>query len=188
MTITQIKKLVSQSKVKAKDAAVLLIYAIENNINPACVLITEQDIQRLSKAGVIYIDKKGSPKVNYDLLKESDKERQYKEIYDYVSNHIEDYRKLWKGLFTGSMGTPSACVDKATEWLINNPDYTFEDIINAAKYWINNKSQELSNPMMMGQADYFIYKQVDGVQTSRLSSIIDEALEGTNENEFETLI
>lgn len=188
MTITEIKTLINKAKVKSKDAAILLIYAIENNIEPACVLITEQDIQNLSKANVIYIDRKGKPQVNYSLLKDKAKENKNKEIYDYVKDNIEEYRKLWKGLFTGSMGTPSACIDKLTEWLINNPQYTFEDVLKAANYWIDSKSKEVENLMILGQADYFIYKNVDGVQTSRLSSVIEEALENASTSGFETLI
>jgi len=186
MTISQIKKLLSKSLIKDKDAAILLIYAIENNINPACVLITEQDIQQLSKDKVIIIDSKGNPKVNYsELTKEQ--EIKNKEIYDYVNNNIDKYRSIWKGLFTGSMGTPSACTDKITAWLIHNSQYNFEDVLTAAEYWVENKAQELDNPNLIGQADYFIYKKVDGVQTSRLSSIIEEALEEKNSS-FDSLI
>ena len=187
MTITQIKHLISKSKIKSQDAAILLIYAIENKINPACVLITEQDIQQLSKEGIIIIDKKGNPKVNYELLN-GEKQLDYTTVYDAVSENIDQYRQVWKGLFTGSMGTPSACIDKITEWLINNPNYSFDNVVTAASYWIEQKSKEVDNPMIIGQADYFIYKKVDGVVTSRLSSIIDEALNNYTDESFDELI
>jgi len=156
-------------------------------LNPALVLITDQDIQKLSIENIIFRDKKGNLVVNYEFIKKEDKNKPEDKIYNEVKNRIQEYRNLWKGLFTGSMGTPTACVDKLTEWLINNPQYSFDDVLTASEYWIENKLSEVRNPSLLGQADYFIYKNVDGNKMSRLSSIIEEALENRNQP-FEKLI
>jgi len=46
---------------------------------------------------------------------------------------IEEYRNLWKGLKVGSMGSPIACKEKMLRWMGENPNYTKEDILKAAK-------------------------------------------------------
>ena len=51
---------------------------------------------------------------------------------------IEEYRNLWKGLKVGSMGSPMACKEKMLRWMGENPNYTKEDILKAAKIYINS--------------------------------------------------
>ena len=51
---------------------------------------------------------------------------------------IEEYRKLWKGLKPGSMGSENACKEKMLRWMGENPNYTKEDILKAAKIYINS--------------------------------------------------
>jgi len=168
MNLTQIKTLIDKTSVKSKDAAILLIYAIENGLNPACVFITETDVKALRKSNLVYVNKAGKLAINF---KEIELDIAQKD----VDTYLDEYRQLWKGLFTGSMGTPDACKSKLEEWLAQNPQYTMKDIIKAAKFWIDNKTKEVDNPNLIGQADYFVFKKVDGVQQSRLSSVIEEA-------------
>lgn len=84
---------------------------------------------------------------------------------------IDKYRSLWKGLKPGSMGSKQACKNKLIKWMKENPEYSFNDIINAAKTYINS----VDNLRYLQNADYFIYKQdKSGINSSRLSSFIDE--------------
>ena len=83
---------------------------------------------------------------------------------------IEDYRKLWKGLKPGSMGSENACKEKMLRWMGENPNYTKEDILKAAKIYINS----LNNYQYLQAAHYFIYKKDGKEEDSRLSAFIEE--------------
>jgi hypothetical protein len=87
-----------------------------------------------------------------------------------LESFIKDYRNLWKGLKPGSMGSENGCKDKLFRWMQNNPEYSKEDILKAAKIYINS----LDNYTYLQQADYFIYKKDLNGESSRLSAFIDE--------------
>jgi len=83
---------------------------------------------------------------------------------------IEEYRKLWKGLKPGSMGSENACKEKMIRWMGENPNYTKEDILKAARIYINS----LNNYQYLQAAHYFIYKKDGKEEDSRLSAFIEE--------------
>ena len=83
---------------------------------------------------------------------------------------IEEYRNIWKGLKLGAMGSPSACKEKMLRWMGENPNYTKEDILKAAKIYINS----LNNYQYLQAAHYFIYKKDGKEEDSRLSAFIEE--------------
>ena len=83
---------------------------------------------------------------------------------------IEEYRNLWKGLKVGSMGSPIACKEKMLRWMKENPNYSKEDILKAAKIYINS----LNNYQYLQAAHYFIYKKDGKEEDSRLSAFIEE--------------
>lgn len=83
---------------------------------------------------------------------------------------IEEYRNLWKGLKPGSMGSPIACREKMERWMKENPNYSKEDILKAAKIYINS----LNNYQYLQAAHYFIYKKDGKEEDSRLSAFIEE--------------
>ena len=83
---------------------------------------------------------------------------------------IEEYRNLWKGLKSGAIGSPNACKEKMLRWMGENPNYTKEDILKAAKIYINS----LNNYQYLQAAHYFIYKKDGKEEDSRLSAFIEE--------------
>ena len=91
-------------------------------------------------------------------------------INEGFNEFIEEYRNLWKGLKVGSMGSPMACKEKMLRWMGENPNYTKEDILKAAKIYINS----LNNYQYLQAAHYFIYKKDGKEEDSRLSAFIEE--------------
>ena len=89
----------------------------------------------------------------------------------------KEYRMLWKGLKPGSMGSEQGCKEKLFRWMKNNPEYSKEDIIKAAKIYINS----LDNYTFLQQADYFIYKKDAYGESSRLSAFIDDISKPTDD-------
>ena len=87
-----------------------------------------------------------------------------------IESLVKEYRNLWKGLKPGSMGSEQGCKEKLFRWMQNNPSYTKEDILKAAKAYINS----LDNYTFLQQADYFIYKKDAHGESSRLSAFIDD--------------
>lgn len=96
--------------------------------------------------------------------------RSSRSVNNDVNNFITEFRNLWKGLKPGSLGSLGGCRDKMTRWMHENPEYSREDILKAAKNYINS----LDNYKYLQQADYFIYKKDLGGESSRLSAFIDE--------------
>lgn len=97
------------------------------------------------------------------------------EINSIVDERLQEFRDVWRGLKPGSMGDPKACRAKLIKWLDENQDYDMDDVINAAKAYINS----MSNYNYLQRADYFIYKQeADKTTSSRLSAYIDESPSG----------
>lgn len=96
-------------------------------------------------------------------------------INEEVNNNIKEFRELWRGLKPGSMGSLQSCKDKMKRWIKNNPEYSFDDIINAAKLYLNTEGR---NIRFLQRADYFIYKQSNNrEEESRLSAFIDDTAE-----------
>ena len=83
---------------------------------------------------------------------------------------IEEYRNLWKGLKVGSMGSPMACKEKMLRWMGENPQYSKEDILKAARIYIKS----VNNYQYLQAAHYFIYKKDGKEEDSRLSAFIEE--------------
>lgn len=94
-----------------------------------------------------------------------------REVKNGLSGFTEEYRSLWKGLKIGSMGSHDSCYDKLSRWFFSNPSYSKDDVLNAAKVYIDS----LDNYQYLQQADYFIYKKDGKHETSRLSNFIDES-------------
>lgn len=136
-------------------------------------IIQEQDEE------VLVIREKGNLLIDYLLiegLNPKDTEKQIvkkskREIHDGLDEFVKEYRNLWKGLKIGSMGSHNTCFDKLSRWFSENPSYTKDDVLNAAKLYIKS----LDNYQYLQQADYFIYKKDGKEESSRLSSFIDES-------------
>lgn len=89
-----------------------------------------------------------------------------------IESRVLEFRSLWKGLKPGSMGSLKACKIKLSRWMKENPEYTFDDIIKAAKLYLNTEGR---NVRFLQRADYFIYKQENNrEESSRLSAYIDD--------------
>lgn len=85
-------------------------------------------------------------------------------VYD-----IQKYRDVFKGYRVGSMGDKKACKSKMDKWLKDNEEYSFEQVIEAAEYYIKSLQNDYK---YLQQADYFIMKD----KQSRLSAIIDDVV------------
>lgn len=174
--IDEILKKVKKAKVNNESRSVLWLVAQISGLDESVVEIEDIDVQRLSREGLLEREK-GGIVINLDF-----------DTAEITQEQVDNYRNIWKGLFTGSMGSPEGVKDKMIRWLNSNPKYTYDDICRAAKYWIENKGREVDNINLIGQADYFIYKKEGKSEHSRLSSVIGEALMGSNWTEDNLLI
>lgn len=92
-------------------------------------------------------------------------------ITNFINENVDEFRNLWKGLKPGSMGSLKSCKEKLIRWMIENPDYNFEDIIKAAKLYLRTEGRNLT---YLQRADYFIFKKEGKEESSRLSAFIDD--------------
>ncbi len=87
-----------------------------------------------------------------------------------IDELVDNIRDKFKGLKVGSMGDRKALKEKLTRWRIENPSITAKEILEAVDTYIESQS----NLNYIQRADYFIYKKIGGVESSRLSIYIDE--------------
>ena len=92
-------------------------------------------------------------------------------INESIEDNIDKYRHYWKGLKAGSMGAKKSCKEKLKRWMLENPEYTFEDILKAVDIYINSFNGDYR---FVQQADYFIFKKVGKEEDSKLSAYVDE--------------
>lgn len=91
-------------------------------------------------------------------------------IKDPFDKFIKEYRDIWKGLKIGSQGNSKSCSEKMLRWMKENPKYSQDDILKAAKSYINS----VDDLRFLQRADYFIYKRDKFGESSRLSDFIEE--------------
>ena len=155
-----------------------LIY-LNNNEGPTGELISLQEKQFIKLIDQEIIIREKS-KLLLDFLSIESSYSDYKSkkvvkkstrtISEGFDEFIEEYRNLWKGLKVGSMGSPMACKEKMLRWMGENPNYSKEDILKAARIYINS----LNNYQYLQAAHYFIYKKDGKEEDSRLSAFIEE--------------
>ena len=92
-------------------------------------------------------------------------------INQIIKERLHEFRSLWKGLAPGSMGSKKSCEEKLSRWIKENPEYSFDDILQAAKNYINSLG---GNYKYLQRADYFIFKKEGKEESSRLSAFIEE--------------
>lgn len=163
------------------DEYITLIY-LSNNIlhniseNILNSLQNKQFIKAITNEEII-IREKGKiflELISIDGLNSNENSKKIKKSSRIIDNEIDlfikEYRQLWKGLKLGSMGSESACKEKLARWMKNNPTYSKEDILKAAKLYLDN----INNYTYLQQADYFIYKKDANGESSKLSAFIEE--------------
>lgn len=103
--------------------------------------------------------------------------RTQREVNDEVNERVQEYRNVFKGHKAGSMGSGTACKNNLSEFLKRNTQYNLDDVIKAAKLYINT----VNDFTYLQRADYFIYKQDKNKNvTSTLEAFIDEEADETN--------
>lgn len=165
------------------DEFITLLYLNDNSVrksafnhlesleNKQFIKINKNDDNEIiiREKGKIFIDFISIDKVSFinnkKIIKKSDRL-----INTDLNEFIDKFRNKWKGLKPGSMGSVSACKDKMSKWMKENPTYTQEQILTAADIYINS----LNNYMYLQAADYFIYKKDAHGESSKLSAFIDE--------------
>lgn len=133
------------------------------------IKITEDNEIILREKGRLFIELVSIDKVsasNKKVIKKSSRL-----INDELDDFINQYRLLWKGRKVGSMGSAQSCKEKMIRWMQENPQYSRDEIIKAAKLYLHT----LDNITYLQRADFFIFKmEANKEESSRLSAFIDE--------------
>lgn len=159
----------------------LLIGLINNNISEICfeqfdILEEKQFIKKdneqnyiLREKGKLLLELCEIDSINIIGNKKSIK-KSSRAISLELDEFIEEFRQLWKGKKLGAMGSEKACKEKMYRWMSENPKYTKDDIIKAAKLYLST----VDDITYLQKADYFIYKKDGKEESSRLSDFINE--------------
>ena len=147
-----------------KEAVLVYIFCIENGISPKrFVSLHSKDLMTLKQHKLIEKDYK----TNSLITKRT---RSKNAIAQEVINRIDEYQhffsKTYCGL-SGRKGPKSDCIKKLTKFLEENKEYTFDDVLRVAKYYVDNYHQIST---YLQRANYFIKKNGD----SRLEELLSE--------------
>lgn len=145
--------------------------------NPSRLI--EKAYIKLDKEEVPHLRQEGIDLLSYlsiDSFKEFKQpkiiKKSSKKIKAEVLERVGEYRGKWHGLKAGSMGDRQSCITKLSRWMETNPEYSFEQILDAAQLYLDTEGTNLT---YLQRADYFIYKQESNKEeTSRLAAFIDE--------------
>jgi len=153
------------------DSVLLFLIACKLELFEVPCTISDKEFGQLIEKEIIardYISDRRTIKVLIPLFEGEDGDK----ILDIsnISFDIEIYRKLFKGIRLGSMGNRESCHSNMVRWLVNNPEYTFDDVLLAANYYIQNTDRQY-----ISKADNFIYADdAKGKEFSRLSMVIED--------------
>lgn len=95
-------------------------------------------------------------------------------ITEEVQLRYQEYRDLFKGLKQGAEGDKQAVIRNLIRF-IKSEKYTFDEILQYTKEYIDSKFGELK---YIRQADYFLYKVINGTKTSTLKEFINNSTVG----------
>jgi len=132
------------------------------------VKITEDKEIILREKGKLFIEL-----ISIDAIRSNGKriiKKSSRLVNEELDGFIDDYRQLWKGRKPGSMGSDLGCKEKMSRWMKENPTFSKNDILKAAKLYLNN----LDNNVYLQRADYFIFKKDKFGESSQLSAFIEE--------------
>lgn len=146
-------------------------YHLKELENKQFIKLIANDRPVLREKGKILIDLISIQNVNIN----SNKKKIVKSsrlINSELDGLVVKFRNKFKGLKPGSMGSESSCKFKLHRWMMENPTYNADQILNAVDVYIKS----LNNYTYLQQADYFIYKKEGKDEQSKLSAFIDEVI------------
>ena len=94
--------------------------------------------------------------------------------WDWVHN---DYRKLFSDVKAIAGGNKKSCTMKMKKFFSEHPDVRKQDVIDAAKLYIEEFANGKNNPVYMQRADYFISKTQNGVGGKAVESRLEMYVE-----------
>lgn len=124
------------------------------------------------------VTKEGIEFVKYtvkEIKKEitSNKRKVDAELKSSIKEWINEYRALFKGIKSGIMGDPKACLEKMVRFHEEYPELADKDkIFKATEAYIQSEANH--NYKYLQRADYFIYKVTGKEEISRLASYCEE--------------
>lgn len=161
-----------------KATLLAILFSIGVKANPKLYIYATEELKELRELQLIKVEN------NKFSLKEElfvEITKQNKEIDKIINARVDELRAVFSkegkgkvGLKPGSLGDREACIQKLKLWFRSHPNYSFDDVIKAAKYYVSTLK---GNYTYMKQADYFIMKD----KQSLLSAYIDESLDKDSE-------
>lgn len=88
----------------------------------------------------------------------------YTTVVNEVTDHIDEYRNLFKGIRLGSMGNREQCINRMVDFILNH-NTSLEEIIRATMYYL-----ERENPEFIMNADNFI----SNTKGSKLAIVMED--------------
>ena len=151
-----------------------LLFLVASRLNLDCN-IDDDDFQELIKLGVIERDYiSGTLIVKLPLFEGEDIDfipaRNIEKVRIEVLERIQEYRQLFTGVRAKSIGMKQTVIDNMIRWMLSNPDYTFDNILDATRYYI-----EMTERQYISNADNFIFREVrPGKEESLLLTVIEQ--------------
>ena len=148
----EIITILDNCKINREDALTYLL-ALYNKLNPS--YIPENLKRQIYANGIINRGTESGTVIwLVPLFKESDKPTVNT---DWVTN---EYREMFRQIRIDAGGNKDSCIEKMKTFMKNHPDVTKEEIILAAKAYLDQFYKGKQSITYLQRADYFIIKSV----------------------------
>jgi len=168
--------LLKEQKLSIEEYLVLIYTAMGKTYPAQYISLQDKQFVKITEDKEIILREKGKlfiDLISIDNISSGNKKvikKSSRLIDNELNTFIVPYRNLWRGKKPGSMGSEISCREKMYRWMQENPQYSKEDIMKAARLYLDS----LDNNIYLQRADYFIFKKDKYGESSQLSAFIEE--------------
>lgn len=153
-----------------RDAVLAFIINLRENLNWK-VNIDDESLMKLMKDDIITRDYIKREFILLFPVYTTDERITHIPKVNKIDDRINEFRYLFKGVRIGNMGNKQQCIDLMNEFMTKHPEITFDQIIAATIYYIQNTDFQY-----IMSAPNFIYKYDNNEYTSKLEVVLEEYL------------
>lgn len=148
----KIKEILKKLSIQDIDGCCLYLLAVNFNLQTDNISVNDNDLSILFiNKFIIRAGKKF--KININLFEPD----------------IQDKYETFRDIFgKGNRGDKKIVIKKVNRWLNNNPEISFDKLLDLATMWVDEKGK------FAGNANYFCYKRTEEGEISRASNIVEE--------------
>ena len=146
MVNQKLKQTLKKLRLYDLNASLIYLLALSHELDPSCVKLPEEDEQKMRTQGIFNrIDS-----LDIELTVPFTEEE--RSIDEQISDKLDDYRMIFKGIRRNSMGGKEEVKTKLKKWLLDHPDIDMTRLLDMARKHVETEKYP-------NNAGYFLYKE-----------------------------